>query len=155
MKFKNVGGNEYTLKEMVTEVKRYIEMDQDQVYDLVVGSDSQYHGSNTVFVTAVIIHRVGSGARFFYTRRKINHDIDLCSRILEETHDSIKVMKEIETTDVLYLVNNVAIHVDAGENGNSRKILKECIAFVHGFGYECQVKPNSCVASHVADRFTK
>lgn len=155
MTFRNIYGQEFTLEEMTTDIQNYIGGDEDYTYSLIVGSDSLYKASSTVFVTAVIIHRVGCGAKFYYTKRKIGHDIDICTRILEETYDSIKIMQQIERTDIAYLVSNCSIHIDAGENGDSRKILKECIAYVHGFGYECHTKPNACVASHVADRFTK
>lgn len=155
MEFKNIAGQTFTLSEVVSEIKKYVEEDPDFVYNLVIGSDSQCHNKITIFVTAVIIHRVGRGARFFYTKSKVGRNLDICTKILRETYCSIEVMQKIEENNILSLINNYSIHVDAGTNGNSRKILKECIAYVHGFGYECKTKPLAYVASHVADRYTK
>lgn len=155
MEFRNIAGKVFTLAEIVDEIKKYVEADQDYVYDLVIGSDSQYHGGFTVFVTAVIIHRVGKGAKLFYTKSKVNKNLDICTKILRETYCSIEVMQKIEEDDIVYALNNYSIHVDAGQNGNSRKILKECISYVHGFGYDCKTKPDAYVASKVADRYTK
>ncbi|HBE03882.1 MAG: hypothetical protein A2096_14675 [Spirochaetes bacterium GWF1_41_5] len=153
--FHNLSDEIFSVSEVCAEIEKYINNQQDCVYNLTVGSDSLYQSKETVFVTAIIIHRLGKGARFFYTRRRSMQNLDLCSRLLQETYDSIAVVKEIEKTGIIYLVNDFSIHIDAGDNGDSRKILKECISFVKGYGYNCKVKPDSCAASKVADRFTK
>ncbi|MFC1503951.1 ribonuclease H-like YkuK family protein [Spirochaetota bacterium] len=155
MIFRNIYNKQFTLKQAAREIKDYIKADQDKVYNFVIGTDSVSHHNKTIFVTAMIIHRIGKGARFFYTRRRTNYAMDIYSRLLQETYDSIKVMKEIEKTEILYSINNFSIHIDVGNNGKSRQVLHDCINYVKGFGYDCKVKPEAFVASNVADRFTK
>jgi len=50
---------------------------------------------------------------------------------------------------------NIQIHLDVGENGKTRDIIKEVVNMVLGCGFEAQVKPASYGASKVADKHTK
>lgn len=47
----------------------FVREQPDRQYNLIVGSDS-FPGEQTVFVTAIIIHRKGAGGRYFYRRIK-------------------------------------------------------------------------------------
>ena len=49
----------------------------------------------------------------------------------------------------------VEIHLDVGENGATREIVKEVVGMVTGSGYAARTKPDSFGASKVADRHSK
>ena len=46
------------------------------------------------------------------------------------------------------------IHADVGENGQTKDMIKEVAGLIRGNGFEPKIKPESYVASVVADRFT-
>ena len=50
---------------------------------------------------------------------------------------------------------NIEIHLDVGEKGETRGIIKEVVGMVIGSGYSARIKPESYGASNVADRFTR
>ena len=54
-------------EEMFQDIMSYIAAEPERKYRLIIGTDSQAR-DETCFVTAVIIHREGKGARFFYHR---------------------------------------------------------------------------------------
>jgi len=46
------------------------------------------------------------------------------------------------------------IHADVGENGATKDMIKEVTGLIRGNGFEPKIKPDACVASSVADRYT-
>jgi predicted RNase H-related nuclease YkuK (DUF458 family) len=50
---------------------------------------------------------------------------------------------------------NVQIHLDVGENGQTRDLIREVVGMVVGSGFDARIKPDSFGASSVADRHTK
>jgi len=155
MKFRNTCGDRFTLTEMADAITKFIREDKSSKYDLMIGSDSHFSKGHTNLATAVIIHRVGSCARLFITEEKVKGDLDICTKIINETRASIEIMRCFENSEFLYLVDSTAIHIDAGSKGLSNKVIKDCIHYVKGFGYDYEVKPKSFAATNVADKFTR
>jgi predicted RNase H-related nuclease YkuK (DUF458 family) len=50
---------------------------------------------------------------------------------------------------------DVEIHVDVGQQGETRALIREIVGMVTGSGYRARIKPESFGASSVADKFTK
>ncbi|KKR03433.1 MAG: hypothetical protein UT31_C0021G0001, partial [Parcubacteria group bacterium GW2011_GWF2_39_13b] len=46
------------------------------------------------------------------------------------------------------------IHVDIGQTGPTRDMIKEIVGMVNGFGFSARTKPESYAASKVADKYT-
>ncbi len=144
---------------MLQELRRYILADRKRNYTIVIGSDSQQH-LKTDFVTAIIVHRVGAGGRYFWIRdRKDNHK-SLRHRIYLEALRSLEVA-EIMTKNIQNIISiedgcnfNIEIHVDIGENGPTREMIKEVVGIIRGNGYEVKTKPWGYGAFVVADRHT-
>ncbi len=126
---------------------------------LIIGTDSQFHENDgTCFVTAIIVHREGKGGRYYYRKyREPNMGRSLRQRLYYEASQSLGLASRL--TEKLaqngYADLNVEIHLDIGENGPSREILKEVLGMVVGSGFDAQIKPYSFGASSVADRYTK
>ena len=159
MIFRNLstGDKEYTLQEVIKEVLLYISIDEETEYRVIVGSDSLYRAKGTVFATAIVCHRVGKGARFWYTKRKENCAMNIFARIMRETEDSINIMKKIYDSEIMLYVpeENMQIDIDAGNNGKSIKVVSSAMSYVKGSGFNGESKPNAAVATIVADKFTK
>ncbi len=135
----------------------FLAKEPEKTYQLVVGTDSQPHnGSGVDFVTAIVVHRKGSGGIYFW-RRIVNKKIYvLRQRMYEEATMSLEMAET-----VLALLHkdgitkyDVEIHVDIGKYGDTREMIQEIVGMIRGSGYIVKTKPESYAASKVADRYT-
>lgn len=142
--------------EMFKRLVEYVEEDPSHKYNLIIGSDS-FLGKETLFVTAVVVHRVGHGGRYFYRKHRRRKMENMRHRIVYETTMSIEfasVMGERLSENGLSKLS-VEIHLDVGTNGDTREIIKEVVGMVTGCGYTAVTKPDSYGACKVADRHSK
>ncbi|NLM39615.1 MAG: hypothetical protein GX205_06120 [Firmicutes bacterium] len=146
-----------TLDEVFDEIRAYIDQYPDDSFRLIIGTDSQLRvHAETTYVTALIIHRKGKGARFFYTRSSEVHTRSLRQRIFYEASQSLSVASQVlaKMADLVQDID-VEIHLDVGNNGATKELIKEVVGMVNGSGFTCRIKPQAYGASSVADRFTK
>jgi predicted RNase H-related nuclease YkuK (DUF458 family) len=134
----------------------YVEEGDGHRYNLIIGTDS-FLGQQTVFVTALIIHRVGHGGRYFYKKERRRKIESIRQRVIYEATMSIELASVVreKLSENGYKRLPVEIHLDVGENGDTRDIIKELVGMVRGSGYEAVTKPDSYGASKVADRHSK
>ncbi|MFH1187042.1 MAG: ribonuclease H-like YkuK family protein [Candidatus Levyibacteriota bacterium] len=154
--------------EMSQKIREFMESEINKEYCLVIGSDSQEKNGNlkiekyVIIVTAVTIHRKGTGGIYFYKKKKLDNikglRNNLRNKIYAETMSSLTFAEEF----IPVLKENLnghspklEIHVDVGEYGESRGTIKEVVGMVTGSGYIAKTKPFSYGASKVADRHTK
>lgn len=152
---------ELSLEELILEISQYIREEPDCLYRLVIGTDSQIRGSNGLseifFVTAVVLHRIGFGGRYFWAKEKRAQKMFLRDRIYTETLLSLALAETVvplirkAVPDSLY---DLEIHIDVGPNGPTREMIKEVVGMVTGNGYIAKTKPDSYGAYVVADRHT-
>ncbi|WP_237446591.1 ribonuclease H-like YkuK family protein [Shimazuella alba] len=147
----------YSMDMMIREIKDYLEADRNRDYKIMIGTDSQTRTRETLFVTAIIIQRIGKGALFFYTRKSHPAMKDLRYRIYRETEYSLHCVDMLKESGFFRLAENIPmeIHLDVGQRGETRKVIQEVVGWVTAVGYEAKIKPESVAASAVADRFTK
>jgi len=144
-----------SFERMFQQIVSYMQEEPDQRYHLIIGTDSLL-GDDTCFVTAVVIHRVGRGARYFYHKFRNRKIESLRQRILYETSLSLETASQISAE----LAKNgfselpVEIHLDVGDRGETKRIIREVVGMVQGSGYAAVTKPDSYGASKVADRET-
>ena len=111
------------------------------------------------FVTAIVIHRRGHGGRYFWKRtRNFNKKIRvLRNKIYEETWLSLQLAEEL-VPQLKSKLNgekySLEIHIDVGNKGPTREMIKEVVGMVTGNGYTAKTKPESFGASVVADKHT-
>lgn len=67
MKFYHPRKGRRSLNEMIMDIRGYLQEDPDAQYKVVIGTDSQTRENETIFVTALIVQRIGKG-RFSFTR---------------------------------------------------------------------------------------
>ena len=155
--FFNIVGNEMSLGEVVVSVHEFINSKPQRKYKIIVGTDSAAH-SETNFVTAITVWRVGNGGIHFWTRSKTTKCHDLRDRIYRETIHSITLAQELrgclkETLGDEFFWDD-QIHIDVGENGPTREFIDTVVGMVKGYGFDAVIKPYSFGASVVADRHT-
>lgn len=151
---------EITLRETALLIKNFIELDSDGQYAIYIGSDSQ-NTYYTKMVTVIAVHKVGRGGQYFYEISKYDKIKDIRKKLYTETQLSLdmteKLFEEFHFLGFDYDADNIAfcIHIDAGNGGPSGQVIPEVVGYVHSMGYECEVKPDSPIASCIADRISK
>jgi hypothetical protein len=145
-----------SMDELFERIVAFINEDKAQSYNLIIGTDS-FLSKDTVFVSAIVVHRVGHGGRYYY-RRKRHRKIDsMRQRIFYETTMSIELASELRTrlNENGFKKLPVEIHLDVGNNGDTKEIIKEVVGMVTGSGYAAVTKPDSYGATKVADRHSR
>ena len=146
--------------EIIVKIKEFLEEDDKAEYSLVIGMDS-HEKTDTVrpkngtkqinLVTAVLVHRKGFGGKYFWRRTNVGNIHSLREKIYAETMSSLSFKKELNGKSPNY---NLEIHVDVGEHGDTRDMIKEVVGMVTGNGFVAKTKPNAYAASYVADKHT-
>ena len=152
--FYNPTRGNLTLEQTVAEIFSYMAEKPEKAYEIIVGCDSP-SDEEPHFPVAVVILRKGEGGRFFLKKIKYPGDekrfYNWKSRILEEVTLSCQlalILRERIGQGVKY------IHADVGENGQTKDMIREVVGLIRGNGFEPKIKPESYVASVVADRYT-
>lgn len=156
MYFINPSTGRMTLDQVFENIISYIEEEPEYSYKLIIGTDSHVK-DDICFVTAIIIHRVGKGARYYYRRTYQRKIKNLRQKIFTETSLSLEVVDIIKSKldKTEYRDLDLEVHVDIGENGNTRELIREVVGWVIGSGYRIKIKPEASGATKVADKYTK
>lgn len=146
-----------SLNEVYQDAIGFIDEDPRAKYKVIIGSDSQTRTGDTCFVTAIIVHRIGKGARYYYRKKSHRRMSSLRQRIFFETALSLEVADQVSQMLVAngHAELDVEIHLDVGPNGESRELIREVVGMVAGSGFGAKIKPESCGASNVADKHTR
>jgi len=154
---------EQAMEEMIS----YIQEKPDNFYDIIIGCDSS-SGEEPNFPLVVAILRLGEGGRFFL--KKITYPSDFNKRfivwkgrILQEVllscelatffrEEFNKKINSLPQNNFRYQIRY--IHADIGEKGQTKDMIKELTGLIRGNGFEPKIKPESCIASTLADRFS-
>ena len=146
--------------EMINEVVNFVDDEPSSFYRLVIGTDSQTRRTNgraeINFVTAIVVHRIGKGARYFWKKeRKNTKKLLLRDKIYTETLMSLDVAQEI-VPQIRKRISpgkyDLEIHIDVGPLGPTREMIREVVGMVSGNGFTAKTKPDSWGASTVADK---
>ena len=144
------------LEKVAKEIVTYIKKDPEKDYQLVIGTDSEGNGKID-FVTAIVIYRKGKGGRYFWRKFSEEKNLHLRQKIYEEVNSSLQTSQDLLKVLNKYwqkedLKSALEIHIDIGENGPTKELIKELVGMVLGFGFNPKIKPESYGASLVADR---
>lgn len=144
-----------SLEQVFEKIVQFVKSEPDRNYSLIVGSDS-FPSEETVFVTAIIVHRKGSGGIYFYRKIKYEKMANLKLRIFTEASLSLEVAEILKKklSENGFSRLPLEIHLDVGKNGATRSLVREVIKMIVGSGYIAVTKPDSFGASKVADRHT-
>ncbi|MGH7245591.1 MAG: ribonuclease H-like YkuK family protein, partial [Candidatus Levyibacteriota bacterium] len=154
-----------TLEDVLKKLKEFLEENEKAKYSLVIGTDSHEKLGSTKekkqinLVTAIVIYRHGFGGRYFWRKKHLGNIHSLREKIYAETLVSLDfarlfvplLTKSLNGSAPKY---NLEIHVDVGERGDTREMIKEVVGMVTGNGFVAKTKPDSFAASYVADKHT-
>ncbi|NLM38004.1 MAG: hypothetical protein GX202_07760 [Firmicutes bacterium] len=156
MNFISPSKGRLSFNQMFRDLLAFINEHPDDTYKMIVGTDSQER-QDVYYVTAVVILRVGKGGRFYYAKERQKGRLSMKQRIFLEAARSLEVASRLAgkfmavgKTDF-----NIEIHLDVGQQGRTKEIIREVVGMVNGSGFDARIKPDSYGASKVADKFTK
>ena len=161
--FYNPTRGNLTPDEVLDEVLGYMQEKPDSSYEVIVGCDSSSKEEPT-FPVVLVVLRTGEGGRFFL--KKISYKnkkfYNLHQRILEEVLLSCDLAlflrgtleKRIKESKVGLKYQFIHIHADIGGSVATREMVREVTGLIRGNGFEPKIKPESFVASVVADRYS-
>ena len=146
---------------LISEISDFVKEDPERYYRLVIGTDSQTKSTGGKpqidFVTAVVVHRQGKGARYFWKKEKKDKIPVLRDKIYTETLLSLSSAQELVPLlrkAVSPAKYDFEIHIDVGPIGPTRDMIKEVVGMVTGNGFIAKTKPEAWGASSVADKHT-
>ena len=158
--FNNPTKGQLSFDETISEIANFVLEEPTKVYKLIVGTDSNGK-SDPDFVTAITIHRVGKGGRYYWTKIHKEKMPTIRQRIYEETMMSLNlaaILREKLEKKLAELRpfnhEDLEIHTDIGQNGETKEMIKEIVGMVRGSGFLIKIKPESFGASVVADKYT-
>jgi predicted RNase H-related nuclease YkuK (DUF458 family) len=149
-------------EQVAEEITAFMMAEPAHKYKITLGTDSQKLGGTTAdFVTAIVVHRVGRGGRYFWRRIEKDNFHTLRDRIIQEVLISLDIaqnfLKGLEDAKIKLAplpAYDFEIHVDVGENGETRAMIQELVGMVRAYNLEAKTKPESYAASNIADRHT-
>ncbi len=150
--FKTAYGKNLTKNLLIKELKDFILADKRYKYRILVGTDSEIQENGVEFISVIVVHRVGYGARYFWKKINVKRKMDLFTRLWEEANLSLEISKEIlEELIKERLEFDFELHLDLSTTGKSKSVVKEIINLVKGYGFEVKIKPEAYAASKIAD----
>lgn len=145
-----------SFEQVFNDIIAFVSQNADARFRLIVGTDSQLR-EEVCYVTAIIILREGKGGRFYYAREREKVKLSLRQRIFYETSRSLTVAAKLaeKLAENGFADLDIEIHLDVGEQGKTKDIIREVVGMVNGSGFDAKIKPDSYGASKVADKYTK
>jgi len=125
-------------------------------FELLIGTDSSKTTERLDIVSAIVLHRIGRGGRYFWTRRREKRPHSLRQQIWREAWLSFELAQQLiaRFVDLSFLQFNLEIHVDIGENGKTKEMIDEVVGMIVASGLSVRIKPYAYAASSVADKHT-
>lgn len=154
--FHNPTVGRLTFNEAVASITAEMEKDPKAHYEILIGTDSSSGPEDVDFVSAIVIHKLGKGARYFWTRTREKRVPSLRQKIWREAWMSFELAQRVleALTSFSLLQFNLEIHVDIGENGRTKEMIDEVVGMIMGSGLAVRIKPQAYAASSVADKYT-
>jgi len=151
--FKSAQGEKLSKERLIGEIEKFILADNKFPYRILVGTDSEYFDHKIDFVSVIVVHRVGQGARYFWRRQIFKTKFGLHERLWQEALMSLNISQELLRILVSKRLNfHFELHLDLGTIGKSSSSVKEIINLVRSYGFDVKIKPESYAASKIADR---
>jgi hypothetical protein len=148
-------GMRLSASEVVEEIVSYMKMEPRRRYKVTIGTDSEVGSDKYAdFVTAIVVHRIGNGGRYFWRRFELGKFHTLRDRMIREALISLDVAKEVlsELKSSPLPEFDFEIHADIGPNGPTNAVIPEIVGMIRANNFEIKTKPESYAASNVADR---
>ncbi|MGG3467616.1 ribonuclease H-like YkuK family protein [Neobacillus pocheonensis] len=168
--FQNLQENGMSFEQVFDRIIEFMKINPNGNYRLMVGTDSQVHRSQTIFITGIVIQNEGNGVwaciRKVIVPRKMTHLHERISLELSLTEEIVSLFTEERKNDLINIVLpflyqgatfTMEGHIDigAGKRNKTSEFVKEMVTRIESMGVEPKIKPDAFVASSYANRYTK
>jgi uncharacterized protein len=170
MSFQNLQEKNLSFDQVFERIMKFMKLNPSGNFRLMIGTDSQVHKRNTVFITGIVIQNQGKGVwaciRKIIIPRKMTHLHERISLELSLTEEIVSLFTEDRKNQLIdiilpYLYQGSTFsmegHIDigTGNRNKTREFVKEMVTRMESMGVEPKLKPNAFVASSYANRYTK
>lgn len=164
--FQNTTERSLSLEEVFQRVLRFISFDPNGQFRFMIGTDSQVYSKHTTFVTGIVIQRMGKGVWACYRKVK-DKKMGLREKITTETSHTQRVASYFDIEKIGQMRDLISkfpgstltteCHLDIGLGTKNKTsiFVNEMMKVIEATGYQAKIKPNSFVASHYANYYTK
>jgi len=118
-----------------------------------VGTDSQNHRRHTFFVVCVCYRYGNRGVHVIYHKIKEKKIKDKYTRLWKETELTMEVAMHISNNNLK--VDWVDFDLNDDDAYFSNKLVSSSLGWARGYGYKCNVKPETLVACRAADHLCR
>lgn len=141
---------------LVEYVNEYLEQHDEGTIEIMVGTDSQIRGRETIFCTVVAMYDPGHGAHCIFrkwrTSRFRKEEIE--RRLMKEVEASIDVAEEIKH-NCWENPKYIDLDINPEETAGSNIVFQSAMGYVKGMGYECRFKTMGPLITTLADYVVK
>ncbi|HZG77327.1 MAG TPA: ribonuclease H-like YkuK family protein, partial [Paenibacillus sp.] len=132
MQFHSPTNGATSVDQMIRQIASFLEEDPGAQHKIVIGTDSHTTNQSTTFVSAVVVHRVGKGARFYFRKQRQKPMFDLRHRIYKETELSLALVDMLNAEGMSALLTDwpLEIHIDIGQQGETKALITEIKGWV-------------------------
>jgi uncharacterized protein len=168
--FQNLQEKNLSFDQVFERIVRFMKLNPSGNYRLMVGTDSQVHKRQTIFITGIVIQAAGKGVwaciRKIIVPRKMTHLHERISLELSLTEEIVSLFTEEKKNQLIDIILphlyqgatfTMEGHIDIGfgKRNKTREFVKEMVTRMESMGVEPKIKPNAFVASSYANRYTK
>jgi len=157
-RFFNPHAGELSFESVVATIVEEMKADSKARYEILVGTDSSSGPDQVDFVSAIVLHKLGKGGRYFWTRKRERKIPSLRQKIWREAWLSFELAQRLMECLTVYSPaprSTWEIHVDIGENGRTKEMIDEVVGMIIGSGFAVQIKPKGLTPPlTVADKYT-
>ncbi|WP_456272474.1 ribonuclease H-like YkuK family protein [Bacillus sp. AK031] len=168
--FQNLKESGMSFEQVFKHIVKFMQVQPNGNYRLMVGTDSQVHAKHTTFITGIVILNEGKGVwaciRKVVVPRKMLHLHERISYELSLSEEVVSLFTEERKNQLIDIVLphlykgatfTMEGHIDigAGNKNKTSKFVNEMIARMEAMGVEPKIKPDAFVASSYANRYTK
>ena len=145
-----------TKVDLVEYVNQYLEDHEEESIEIMVGTDSQNRGKETVFCTVVALYAPGHGAHCIYKRWTTPRfrSTEIERRLMNEVEASIAAAQEIKY-NCWEEPKYIDIDINPDETAGSNVVFQAAVGYVKGMGYECRFKTLGPLITTLADFVVK
>lgn len=133
--------------ELVEHAKGLLEISPN--VQVLVGSDSQNRGGNTIYATTVVFRYANNGAHVLYQKEKGQKITDLWTRLWHELERSIAVADHLKAQGVA--IHQIDMDYNSDPDFASNKVWSAAVGYVKSMGYRSGAKPDLLIASWAAN----
>lgn len=122
-----------------------------------VGADSQISNGRTKYTVVLVIRKASNGAQGYYSSTVSTLHCSRNQRLFQETYMAVELAIRINPLleQLGYKIDEVHSDLSPSTRNLSNEVVKTCLGYIRGCGFEGKIKPDSWASYCVADLKTK